>query len=76
MSRLLVVALCALALVGCENNMSRARDYKICRDAGMSTKITGVDDKVVCIPPANINPACDCEEAVRAALAEIEVNNE
>lgn len=72
MSRLLVVALCALVLAGCQpDNSGRIRAYKECLDAGM-TPLANTFNDIFCTPPAKIAPTCNCEEAVRAALAEIE----
>lgn len=76
MNRFMAVALCALVLAGCQDNAQRARDYKTCRDAGMDINQVSELGRIICVPPASISPTCNCEEAVRAALAEIEVNNE
>ncbi len=71
MNRFMAVALCALVLAGCQDNAQRARDYKTCRDAGMGIKQVGELGRIVCVVPAAINPTCNCEDAVRGALAEI-----
>ena len=49
--QLMLVLAAAFLSTGCQDNSQRARDYKICKDAGMDVKVHGVDYAVICVPP-------------------------
>lgn len=49
--QLMLVLAASFLAAGCQDNSQRARDYKICKDAGMDVKIIGADYAVICVPP-------------------------
>ena len=49
--QLMLVLAASFLSAGCQDNSQRARDYKICKDAGMDVKIIGADYAVICVPP-------------------------
>lgn len=49
--QLILVLAASFLAAGCQDNSQRARDYKICKDAGMDVKIIGADYAVICVPP-------------------------
>lgn len=50
MKNTLIAISLALLASGCDNNSNRAKDYKICTDAGMGTKVVG-GHSIICTPP-------------------------
>ncbi len=48
--QLMLILAASFLAAGCQDNSQRARDYKICKDAGMDAKLRA-DYAVICVPP-------------------------